>query len=78
MHVALQILDTTGNVALFCNNGRSRSPTYLVVYVMIVYGWGAQESVTCVRNALLEQRNETLDRFGCLMPLVEEIWNILK
>ena len=71
------MLDTAGNVALFCNNGRSRSPMYLVVYIVIVYGLTVEEAVGAVRNELMEQREEHLDRFGCLMLIVEKIWNIV-
>lgn len=44
MSVALQIHDTEGNVALFCNHGRSRSPMYLVVYLVIFYDLSVDEA----------------------------------
>lgn len=70
-HVALQLLDTAGDVVIFCNKGRSRSPMYLVAYLILIHCMTPDESMTLVAGLLLEQRNEILDRYGSLKPIVE-------
>ena len=72
-YVALQMLDTTGNIVLFCNNGRTRSPMYLVAYLVIMYTMSVSNAMDFVGQLLLEQRGLQLDRFKSLVPIVEII-----
>lgn len=77
INVAIEMLDAEGNIALICNNGRSRSPMYLVAYLVIVDGLLPIDAMSRVRDILFVQRNEKLDRFECLQPIVEEIFEFL-
>ena len=71
--VALQVMETDGNVVLFCNNGRSRSPMYLVVYLVVMYSMSVVVATDLVSDLLLDGRGHSLDRHGCLLPIVELI-----
>lgn len=73
-YVALQILDTEGNVVLFCNKGRTRSPMYLVAYLIIMYSMTVSHAMSVVGKLLEEQRGLTIDRHDSLVPVVDHIF----
>jgi len=73
--VALQLFDTPGNVVLFCNNGRSRSPMYLVAYLVIFHGLLVSSATTLIRDLLFVSRGLDLDRFNSLLPAIERIYD---
>ena len=73
MHVAIQMLDSEGDIVLYCLQGRSRSPMYLVAYLVIIYNMSADAAMNEVREMLYNGRGEELDRFGCLKPIIELI-----
>jgi hypothetical protein len=73
MHVAIQMLDSEGDIVLFCKQGRSRSPMYLVAYLVIVHNMSTHTAMEVIRKLLREERGEELDRFGCLEPVIERI-----
>jgi len=75
-YVAIQLSDTDGDVVLFCNKGRSRSPMYLVAYIVIIYNVTTCAAMHMVGQLLREQRGEQLDRFGCLKPIIDIINDI--
>jgi hypothetical protein len=75
--VALQIYDTPGNGVIFCKHGRTRSPMYLVAYLVIIYGLSPELAVREVRRILREQRGELLDRFESLIPIIIHIYQTL-
>lgn len=74
-YVALQIFDTQGNVVLFCNNGRSRGPMYLVAYLVIVHCLTPMQAMDSVRELLHEQRGCEMDRFDSLVPFIYHIFD---
>ena len=73
-HVALQLIDTPGNVVLCCNHGRTRSPMYLVTYIIIVYGVATLNAIDIVHTLLIDQRGQSIDRHDHLVPIVENIY----
>ena len=77
MYVVLQLMDTPGNVVLFCNHGRSRSPMYLVAYLIVVHGMLPKVARALVQSLLKEQRAQELDRFNCLLKIIEIIYSKL-
>ena len=62
----LQMLDTEGNIVLFCKNGRTRSPMYLVAYLIIVHAMSVHKAMDIVADLLQQQRGQILDRFESL------------
>ena len=72
-HVCLQMFEAEGNIALFCFNGRSRSPMYLVAYFILFCNMSLDRAMFTVNTQLLNKRNERLDRHYCLYGLVAEI-----
>ena len=73
-YVALQMFDAQGNLVMFCNRGRSRSPMYLVSYYVIIHNMHPIEAMKIVRNSLMEQRGERLDRYDSLTPFIHCIY----
>ena len=71
--VTLQLLHVEGNVVLFCNTGRTRSPMYVVVYLVIVYGMSVESAMNKIGCLLKEQRHLELDRHRSLVPIVNHI-----
>ena len=74
INVALKLYDVPGNIVLCCNNGRSRSPSYLVAYLIIVHNISDLEARTVVGELLVSQRGETIDRFETLTPILNDIY----
>lgn len=74
-HVALLMSDTEGNIVLMCNNGRTRSPMYLVAYLIIMYSMSVAQSMNIVENLLRDQRDQPLDRHRSLVPIAVYIHN---
>jgi hypothetical protein len=66
-------IDAEGDVVLLCNRGRSRSPMYLVAYLVVMYNMKSCAAMKCVGKLLLEQRGEVLDRYGSLKPVIDLI-----
>jgi hypothetical protein len=73
-YVALQMLDTAGDIVLLCKNGRTRSPMYLVAYLIIIYGMSVNAAMNSIGDLLQEQRELELDRHRSLVPIVEHIY----
>jgi hypothetical protein len=61
--VAMLIASSTGNVLIHCRNGRSRSPMFLVAYLMIFHQLSFQESRSMVAGELWIARRLSYDRF---------------
>ena len=74
-YVALQMLDTEGNIVLFCKTGRSRSPMYLVAYLVIMYSMSVADAMGVVGKLLQDSRGMTIDRHSDLVPIVEHIYD---
>ena len=74
-YVAIQMSDTEGNIVLLCNNGRTRSPMYLVSYLIFMYSMSVCQSMNIVGDLLKEQRDQPLDRHRSLVPIAELIYN---
>ena len=74
-YVALQMFDTDGNVVLCCNHGRSRSPMYLVVYMIIFHDVSVNVAMDIVRTSLEQSRCMVLDRNNTLQPAATAIYN---
>ena len=75
--VALQLAETRGNVVLFCSNGRTRSPMYVVVYLMMIHSMSIHNAMTTIRELLLSQRGYELDRHRSLLPILNDIFSIV-
>ena len=73
--VALQIADTPGNIVLFCQNGRSRSPMYLVAYLVVSFSMQVNDAIAHITELLQFQRGQKLDRFNSLTAAIEHIYN---
>ena len=69
----MQILESEGNVALFCKSGRSRSPVYFAAYLVMCHDFAVYEAVKCVESLLLEQRNQIMDRYQCFVPVLAKL-----
>jgi hypothetical protein len=52
-------LDTRGNIVLFSKNGRTRSPMYLVAYLIIMHCMSVPSAMDIVGNLLIEQRGRS-------------------
>lgn len=74
-YVATQMHNTAGNIALACNNGRSRSPMYLVAYLIICYDLTPNDARDTVMKLLRSQRGEELDRHDCYSHIISWIYN---
>ena len=75
--VALQLAETRGNVVLFCTNGRTRSPMYVVVYLMMIHSMSINNAMTTIRELLMSQRGYELDRHRSLLPMLNDIFSIV-
>jgi hypothetical protein len=73
LYVCMQMLDMTGNIVLFCHSGRSRSPMYLVAYLILFNNMTVEYANEFVENLLLEHRGHFLDRHNTLHELIYEI-----
>lgn len=73
-YLALQLVDTAGNRVLCCNNGRTRSPMYLVSYLVIIYGKSVRAAMSTIGSLMKEQRDEELDRNESLVPILQHIY----
>ena len=71
--VAVQLYRSEGNAVLMCNSGRSRSPMYVVAYIVLCYSASVRSAMNVVRELLWESRRQELDRFGKLIRIVEEL-----
>ena len=75
-YVAIKMHDTDGNVVLICNHGRSRSPMYLVVYLIIFYDYSASDARNTIADMLELQRGLELDRYNSLTAAAELIHDL--
>ena len=76
-YICLQMHDSSGNIAIFCHTGRSRSPMYVVAYLILFCGFHFATAMDCIERVLLEQRNLLLDRHNTLYEIVafiEDVW----
>ena len=72
-YVVLQLFDADGDALLCCRNGRTRSPMYLVAYLVIIYNMTTLNAKKVVAKLLHESRGMELDRFDSLGPLIEKL-----
>ena len=73
-YVALQLMNTEGNIVIFCNKGRTRSPMYLVAYLVIMHCMTVSRAMSVVGTLLHDQRKLVLDRHRSLVPIIERIF----
>ena len=64
-----------GNAVLCCNGGRSRSPTYLVVYLVLCWNISIIQANSMVEALLKDARGEELDRDRRFVQFVSELLN---
>lgn len=76
-HVCLQMFNTEGNIAIFCNSGRSRSPMYLVAYLTLFCHLTFDNAFRLVEVTMLNSRDQVLDRHCSLHDIVALINNII-
>ena len=72
-NVCLQMFDSDGNIAIFCNSGRSRSPMYVVAYIIMFRNESLDEGMKIIERLLYEQRGQPLDRHHTLYGIVASI-----
>jgi hypothetical protein len=72
-YAVLQIHRTDGNVVINCRNGRTRSPMYLVAYLVVCCGLEPDAADHMVRQSLWQDRACELDRDGRLLPVIESL-----
>lgn len=72
-YVALQMFEADGDVLLCCVNGRTRSPMYLVAYLVIIYNMTTVKAKGVVATLLQDSRGLIFDRYDSLTPLIELI-----
>ena len=76
-YVCLQMFDTIGNIVIFCNTGRSRSPMYLVAYINLFYGMDIDNAKQKVENLMHKERQQILDRHYTLFEIVAAVSEIV-
>jgi hypothetical protein len=69
-NVCLQMYDCTGNIAIFCHMGRSRSPMYVVAYIILFCNKSLDEAMLAMETLLDKQRHQLLDRHNTLYEIV--------
>jgi hypothetical protein len=77
-YVCLQMFDTSGNIAIFCNKGRSRSPMYVVSYFVMFSNMtltAARAHIGCIFQ---DERGQEVDRHYTLYYIVDTIAKRLK
>lgn len=74
-YVCLQMYDTVGNIVIFCNCGRSRSPMYVVAYFVLFHNMTVHAAMKHVEYILLHEREQVLDRHATLYDIVDAIAN---
>ena len=62
-----------GNAVLCCNGGRSRSPTYLVVYLVLCWNISIIQANSIVESLLKDTRGEKMDRDRRFVQFVSEL-----
>jgi hypothetical protein len=70
LYVCLQMFDSSGNIALFCHSGRSRSPMYLVAYLILFYDMTVDRAIRYVAKQIHENRGQELDRHCTLNEVI--------
>jgi hypothetical protein len=71
-YAVLQLHRTEGNVIINCKNGRTRSPMYLVAYLIVCYEMEPPEAHRAV-ELLVRERHLVLDRDDRLLHVVESM-----
>ena len=66
VHSLKLLMTHTGNVVVHCRHGRTRSPAFLVAYLMIVACLSLEAAHSCVSSEYRKQRyrREDIDRLG--------------
>lgn len=64
--VCLQMFDAEGNIAICCKSGRSRSPMYLVIYLILFNDMTVSSAMNSVSRLLRRGRSECIDRYYTL------------
>jgi hypothetical protein len=70
LHVCLQMFDTEGDIALFCNGGRSRSPMYLIAYMVLFCDVPFDVAHHRIDRLMAQSRNQVLDRHFSLHEII--------
>ena len=68
-YVCLQMFDSIGNIVIFCNGGRSRSPMYVVAYLFFFSYMTLDEAMSCIED-LLKERDQSMDRHSTLYEII--------
>jgi len=68
----LQLHRTEGNVVINCKNGRTRSPMYLVAYLILCYDMDLHVARNLVGD-MVRDRALVIDRDDRLLPVVESM-----
>lgn len=76
-YVCLQMFDTDGNIAIFCNTGRSRSPMYLVAYLILFCDMAFDRAIKKVEDLVQEGRGQALDRHCTLHEIIFSVSEII-
>ena len=75
----LQINRTEGNVVISCISGRTRSPMYLVAFLVVRYEHSPSYASSMVNALLVKERGMKyhLDRCGRFFPVVQSMEQII-
>ena len=69
----MQLHKTEDNVVIFCKNGRTRAPIYLVAYLILCYDMTVMHARGKVHNMLYKERHHILDGDNRLLSVLESL-----
>jgi hypothetical protein len=70
LHVCMQMFDTEGDIALFCKAGRSRSPMYLIAYMVLFCDMTFDVAHHKIDRLMQQSRSQVLDRHYSLHAII--------
>lgn len=77
-HVCLQMFNSKENIVIFCHSGRSRSPMYLVAYLVLFCNESLDTAMKLVEQLMQRDRHrQLLDRHCTLHEIVATIEEIV-
>ena len=78
MQVCLEMLDTEGNIALFCKGGRTRSPMYLIAYLVLFCNMPFEVAHQNIGKIMQQSRHQVLDRHYSLHEIIATLVDVTK
>ena len=80
VHVVQLFLTTDGNIAIYCNNGRSRSPALVAAYFVVAECFSAAGAYKYLSSIFQRMRHsdKNIDREGRFEKYIDELEIIMK